>query len=221
MVACARRPRPASTEASLVPRPGAPGAPGCARPASGSRRASETTVSASIRRSRATGQQLDESPRRARAVLAKRRDRALSSSSRHGWSAQTKHRGARALVGRDVDRAEVDADPRRSGAARAAPPEPGAALALSSSGASRPPFAGLVDVAVPIPDEVETRARPELDQVERPSVRHAEEGRQQRPGALHLVRLHALLGDERAQEPAVLGERRGHVLPRRPPARTR
>ncbi len=73
-----------------------------------------------------------------------------------------------------------------------------------------PPLPRLVAVRVPIPDEVEPGARPELDQVERLRARalgHAQQQGQQHPGALNFVRLHALRRDELPQERGVLLER--------------
>ena len=76
--------------------------------------------------------------------------------------------------------------------------------------ALRPPVAGLVQIAVPVPDKVQACTRPELDEVERVrpgSLGDAQKERHEHPGTLDLVRLHSLRLDEVAQEPSVLLER--------------
>jgi hypothetical protein len=67
-------------------------------------------------------------------------------------------------------------------------------------------------VPIPVPDQVQPGARPELDELERP-LAEREERRQQRPAALHLVRLHTALGDEAPQPLALARERLAHVPP--------
>ncbi len=78
-----------------------------------------------------------------------------------------------------------------------------------------PPGAGRVAVAVPVPDQVQPCGRAELEHVERAPVRHGEKPRQQRPGPLDLVRLHALLGREAPELGGVLDERAADVDPPR------
>ena len=122
---------------------------------------------------------------------------------------------------------------RRPGSGRCragAPPRP-AARAASAGGGSRSspvsssapvaPRARRVAVAVAIPEQVEPGRRPELEQVERPSVGHRQKRRQERPRALHLVRLHLLLARPARQELGVLVERAADVVPRRLARRAR
>ena len=123
----------------------------------------------------------------------------------------------RAVLGRDVDRAAVDAPParHRERRGRAAPRAAARGRHRSSTSSDAPHVAGAVAVRVPVPDEVETRARAELEHVERPPVGHREERRQERVGALHLVRLHLLLGRMAPEEAAVRVERAVDVVPGR------
>src|SRR5437773_1876728 len=76
---------------------------------------------------------------------------------------------AGAVFGRDVDRRAIDADPAADGeiqlqqTTRDGPP----LLAVEAQdGVLAPPRSCLVAVPVAVPDEVEPRARPELDEVE-------------------------------------------------------
>src|SRR5215211_373219 len=61
-----------------------------------------------------------------------------------------------------------------------------------------PPRPALVAVPVRVPVEVEPAARAELDQVDGLTADGPEECGEERPAALHLVRLHRLLDDEPA-----------------------
>ena len=56
---------------------------------------------------------------------------------------------------------------------------------------------------------------PELEQVERPPVGDGQKRRQEAPRALHLVRLHVLLGRPPREERGVAVERAVDVVPRR------
>lgn len=74
----------------------------------------------------------------------------------------------------------------------------------------------LVVVAVAIPDEVEARAGPDLDQIEGLDTRASgdlEEAGKQQPAALNLVRLDALRLDEATKPVAALLEHRHGIAP--------
>src|SRR5215211_7495763 len=145
-----------------------------------------------------------------------------SRASRSSWPTQTNERsrrapssvvastGTRSMPTRERTRGSTLSSPAGTGR-RSSP----ASLSEASGG---PPFAGPVAIAVAVPDEVQAGARAKLDDVHVLGAGGAQEQRQQHPGALHLVRLHRLLGDEPAKELAVLLERRVDVVPARLPA---
>ena len=125
-----------------------------------------------------------------------RLDRAVEPLERAGLPGpQERAQPQSALGARHVDWIEVDPDPppharlerKQLGRHRT----PLLAVELDER-VGRPPRAGLVDVAMAIPEQVEARARAELDHVEGIRVRaprDLEEARQEQPRAPHLVRL--------------------------------
>ena len=122
----------------------------------------------------------------------------------------------RTLICRHVDRAQIDAAPPHhlDGALEQRRGRRQTVIAAKLELAA-PPRARRVPVRVPVPEQVEPGRRAELEQVDRPAVDKREERRQERPGALHLVRLHFLLRAPAAQEDSVAFERRIERVPRR------
>src|SRR5215211_179331 len=119
----------------------------------------------------------------------------------------------------DVERGEIDSSPPANPRPEREQPSRHNAPLLAGEderGVVAAPAALPVAVAVAIPDEVEPRARPKLDQVEdldaRPS-RELQEAREQQPAALDLVRLDALSSDEAAEPVAALLEHQHRVAP--------
>src|SRR5215211_2492208 len=119
----------------------------------------------------------------------------------------------------DVERGEIDSSPLANPRPEREQPRRHSAPLLAGEderGVVATPAPMPVAVAVAIPDEVEPRARPELDQVEdldaRPP-RELQEAREQQPAALDLVRLDALGSDEAAEPVAALLEHRHRIAP--------
>ncbi len=103
--------------------------------------------------------------------------------------------------------AEVEERRRNGALLPAAQVQPGARVA---------PAAGRVRVAIPVPDEVESRGRADLHEVEgrRPgAARSFEEAGQEHPAPLHLVRLNAAIGDPVPQEVPLRDERVLDIVP--------
>ena len=119
----------------------------------------------------------------------------------------------------DVDRRDVDAATASN--ARVYPEQvggnrPAFLPAELEPRIARTPLSGFVAAAIPVPDEVEAGTRANLDQVEGldpGSAGDLEETRKQHPAPLHLVRLDAVLGDERPQPLSVLGDGRRGIGP--------
>jgi hypothetical protein len=125
----------------------------------------------------------------------------------------------RTVVGGHVDGLEIDSDAvadRQLSIQQVASHPPSFLTLQLEPSVRRPPLPGLVLVAVPVPEEEQSGAGAELDQVDRRGVQPTcrfEKAGQQRPAPLHLVRLHALLGHEAAQELAFLHEHIRRAVP--------
>ncbi len=125
----------------------------------------------------------------------------------------------RVVVVRDVERRAVDPEAASDRGPAHKQVGPWAALAFAGKLERRSVGApGLVSVpvAVAIPEEVEARTRPELDEVERQASFSGdpEECGKECPGALHLVRLHRLLGDEAREPRTALAQHLAEAPPR-------
>jgi hypothetical protein len=122
------------------------------------------------------------------------------------------------VLGGHVDRVEVETAPAAHlDARREEVGGHGCALlaAQGEPGVRRAPGSRGVGVAVAVPKQVEPRARPELEQVERHPgrPRDRQEAGQEREAALDLVRLDGLLREEADDPVAVVLDRGPEVLP--------
>jgi hypothetical protein len=154
-------------------------------------------------------------------ILAQRRDRPVQQFEPFRLVGPDERlQQQRAFLGRHVDGSEIDADTTtdsRPLAQELVRNGPALLAAQLQPGSGRPPFAGPVDVAVPIPDEVQPRARADLDQIQLVAAappHELEEARQQYPAPLDLVRLDGPLGNRPSKEIRMLLQCRVDAVPR-------